>query len=398
MRVFFNKLRDGIAGRILRGRIRQSWLKRKTSRLVAQYEQTLLRVDRTAAAARPARKFGAVDRLRRLLLVCDGMWEQRELVPELSRVCEVTFVDVHSHVQDSTTPPHETLLPQPVIAQLPDPGRTQFDAVLVYLRSSLLSEELIRFLRKQWSCPLIGLNLDCKTTFDDYDVFRRDPVGYRKWAGRFDVNLTNTRAMMDVYRAAGFDCLYLPTGYHYDPAIRRLRTDANFEIGISFVGSCKPERRDVVEYLRERGIEVRVFGGGWGDQPFVRDAWRVYQQSQLNLGIGYNVPDMRITNLKNRDFECPGSGACYLTTYDWELAGLYDVGREILCYRSLDDLIELFTYYSRRPEDCLRIAAAGFERCRRDHTWEQRFRTVFKEMGFRVEPSGGGRSGSPVET
>jgi hypothetical protein len=260
-----------------------------------------------------------------------------------------------------------------------------FDACLVYLRATLQSEELLQSLRDWWKCPILGLNLDCKTTYGDYQVFRADPVGYKHWAVRYDCNLTNARALVDVYRADGANCLYLPTGFHFNPQIHRPPDAASVEFPISFVGSCKPERELVVEQLRRQGIDVMVFGGGWAGQSFIEDAWRVFQKTQINLGIGYNMPDVRITNLKNRDFECPGSGACYLTTYDWELADLYDLGREILCYRSVDDLVELYGYYRRRPEVCLQIARAGFERCRRDHTWEQRFRSIFTQLGFKVQ-------------
>ena len=73
-----------------------------------------------------------------------------------------------------------------------------------------------------------------------------------------------------------------------------------------------------------------------------------------------------------------------MTTYNWELALHFDIGREILCYRSVEELVELFSYYRRRPEACRAIGAAGRERCLRDHTWERRFRGVFQHLGFHV--------------
>ena len=30
----------------------------------------------------------------------------------------------------------------------------------------------------------------------------------------------------------------------------------------------------------------------------------------------------------------PCVGACYLTTYHWELAEMFEIGKEILCYRN----------------------------------------------------------------
>lgn len=379
-----SRLRTFAASTLLQGWIFHVWVGWKTGKLVALYKRLLVQTSRSTVKLDSPRAVAPREPLQKLLLIADAMWEKRELLPELSRICAVTFVDVHPHIKADAATAEECLPAEHITRQLDAFRKEPYDCMLVYLRSSLLSKELIGFLRTNWSCPLLGLNMDCKTTFEDYKVFRRDPDGYRHWAHVFDCNLTNAKIMSDVYAAAGFNCLYVPTGYHFDPAIHKLRKDADFEIGISFVGSCKPERKQIVEHLKGLGIDVELFGGGWAGQGFVKDGWQIYQKSQLNLGIGYNVPDMRFTNLKNRDFECPGAGGCYLTTFDWELADLFEIGKEILCYRSIDELPELYTYYIRRPQDCLRIAAAGFDRCRRDHTWEQRFRKVFSKLGFDV--------------
>jgi len=382
MKIFFGGLKSFASRILLRGGLLHFWVGWKTGRLVAIYKHLLLQASRSKTPVDSPRTISPGGRLEKMLFITDAMWEKRELVPELSRICEVAFVDVHPHITVDGGG-YEHLRTERVLAELAQFKNTRFDAVMVYLRSTLQSAELTEFLQTIWSCPKIGLNLDCKTTFADYKVFRREAEGYRHWAGVFDCNLTNARAMVDVYAAAGFNCLYLPTGFRFDPAIHRLPGKADFEMDISFMGSFKPERQRVIEQLKRTGIEVQAFGGGWGGQAFVNDGWRIYQKSQLNLGIGFNASGGRITNLKNRDFECPGAGGCYLTTYDWELAGLFDIGREILCYRDLDEVVELYAHYIRRPDECRRIAAAGYERCRRDHTWEQRFRTVFGQMGFK---------------
>ena len=77
-------------------------------------------------------------------------------------------------------------------------------------------------------------------------------------------------------------------------------------------------------------------------------------------------------------------GACYLTTYNWELTNHYELGKEILCYRSVEELIEMYSWYRKRPQECLRIAQAAWRRCANEHTWEKRFRKVFLETGFKL--------------
>jgi hypothetical protein len=42
----------------------------------------------------------------------------------------------------------------------------------------------------------------------------------------------------------------------------------------------------------------------------------------------------------------------------------------------------MYSWYSRRPQECLKIAQAAFRRCAAEHTWEKRFRKIFEQTGF----------------
>jgi spore maturation protein CgeB len=53
----------------------------------------------------------------------------------------------------------------------------------------------------------------------------------------------------------------------------------------------------------------------------------------------------------------------------------------------MEELIEMYAWYVRRPEDCLKIGRAGWRRARAEHTWEQRFRKLFEQTGFQCQPS-----------
>ena len=376
------RLRRWISRFFLHGTLLGIWLRRLSARLGRAYSRLLIdRVRQPLAGTvrsvpRPAPK--------EILFLCDNMWERRELLPELEKICTVTFLDAGKWKLPARRVADERLAIAQVLAVIGELRNRAFDVIFVYLNSALLSDELLALLRATWSCPIVGLNLDDKTTYASYGIMRSSADNYRRWAARFDCNLTNSCAMVDVYRAEGFPSLYLPTGFHYDPAKILGEPPPAFEHALTFVGSRKPERAQFIAELAARGIATKVFGNGWPGARFTNEGWQIYRASQLNLGIGYNLTGTQFTNLKNRDFECPGSGGCYLTTYDWELANLYEIGREILCYRNLDELVELYCHYIRDPEACRKIARAGFLRATREHTWERRFRRVLAELGFQA--------------
>lgn len=379
MKSLWKRFRHLIAQFVLKGPVMGLWLARLTERQAKEYGAFLLH-DRPRRKTVPALKPSVAERV---LFVCANMWEQRELLPELQKLCDVDFLDVNPFRRAGRFEREDRL---DLARLLPSLSDKRYDAAIVYVNSALLSGKLLGEIRARTNGPLFGLNLDDKTTYSTYSVFQKAPQDYRRWASFFDCNLTNSRALKDVYNDDGFPCLYLPTGFHYDPAIHRFDPSASFEFELSFVGSCKPERKLFIEELQQHGIPVKIFGGGWKGASFTNEGAAIFRKTQINLGIGYNLPGMQFTNLKNRDFECPGSGGCYLTTFDWELSELFEVGREILCYRNIYDFIEVFLQYRRRPEKCREIARAGFVRSISEHTWAHRFQDVFRQTGLQVKP------------
>jgi spore maturation protein CgeB len=102
----------------------------------------------------------------------------------------------------------------------------------------------------------------------------------------------------------------------------------------------------------------------------------------INLGMGGIGYCEELTNVKARDFEVPASGGgMYLTSYNPELAEYFELGKEIVCYRGLDEAIELLRYYLGRPEECRAISDRARARCLREHRWLHRYRDILRLLG-----------------
>jgi spore maturation protein CgeB len=380
----WRRLRRAVAPYILRGKIGDWWVQRKIRMLENEFEAELVRASAEVLKSEASIPKTPKPLLRQILLIGDFMWEANDLVPEFAKICEVTAWDLHPALQKKAA---EQEPPEQVVAairqQIQQQPTFNPDVILFYARPSLLSEEVFEVLRKRFSCPILGMNLDDKFQFLPYSIFSEGDDNYQKWAAYFDLNITNGLIASEWYKKRGLPCIYSPQGVH-QPSGLSMPTDANFKYCVSFLGSWKPERHLVMEQLRKAGIDVALFGKGWPKARWVDDTAQIFRSSQINLGIGLASPSLKLTTTKGRDFECPGVGACYLTTYNWELTQHYELGKEILCYRETTELIEMISFYRSRPEDCLRIAQAAWRRCTAEHTWEQRFRRIFRELGFAV--------------
>ena len=381
------KVRRSLASVILRGRVGDWWVQRKVKRLEDRFQTELVSASQQPLKPEAPPRKQPKTALSQILLIGDFMWEANQLLPELGKICTVIAWDLHESLKNPADGVDDA---KTVLATIRrriqgEPGINP-DVVLFYARPSLLSEEVFQVLRKRFSCPLLGMNLDDKFQFLDYGIFASGDDNYQKWAEYFDLNITNGRAAHEWYTERGLSCIYCPPGVHQPPGLT-MPASADFQHAISFVGSCKPERRPIINRLREAGIPVTLFGSGWENGRWIESATATFRSTQINLGIGFASPSMRLTTTKGRDFECPGSGACYLTTYNWELTQHYELGKEILCYRDVEELVEMIAYYQRRPDECLRIAQAAWRRCSNEHTWEKRFRRIFNHLGFNVGES-----------
>ena len=372
--------------RVLRGPLLRAWHLRQSRRLDRAYCQQLVRIAGLPVAPTPRAFFTPARSVHTILFIGDIMWETNELVPELRKIAEVAVLDLHPALLCKAPRASAAQVVAATVKHFADEqARLDPDVILFYARASLLSDEVFHHLRQRWTCPLFGMNLDDKATFFSYGIFSAADDNYQHWAAQFDLNLTNTIAAVDWYHQRGLPCLYSPPGVNLPKDLPPPGLSADFEYPFSFVGSARLERQRIVDRLLHFNIPLTLFGAGWPGNRWVDSPPRIYRNSQMNLGIGLCTATETQTTVKNRDFECPGVGACYVTTYNWELVNHYDLGKEILCYRSVEELIEMYSYYRKRPQDCLRIAQAAYRRSAAEHTWEQRFRKIFRETGLKLQ-------------
>jgi spore maturation protein CgeB len=138
------------------------------------------------------------------------------------------------------------------------------------------------------------------------------------------------------------------------------------------------------ELLKSQAVSLpdRNVGDIVSDEEMVK----IYSRSKINIGFSTcgntHLSGQRILQVRLRDFEVPMSGGFYMVEYMEELEEFFDIGKEIVCYSSPEDLADKILFFLSHDTEREQIRQAGYERCRRDHSWHKRFTTAFAEMGL----------------
>jgi len=171
----------------------------------------------------------------------------------------------------------------------------------------------------------------------------------------------------------------------------------NYKFDVSFIGGLSRYRKWFVRYLEKQGINVVCFGDGWPNgRVSYQEMASIFRESKINLNISNSVSyDIRFifsslksllsyirslmrssaknsSQTKARNFEIPVSGGFQLTDYVPTLDEYLNIGREVVCYNTIDEVGKLVNYYL--DHDCERegIKKAGVEIARREHTFSAR--------------------------
>ena len=376
-----NLLKDAlkrIKSLVLRGPVLSCWVKIKIRNWEKQYLRVLTSPVIQVKIPSNTSKIQVNRSLNKFLIICDEMWERGELLPELNKLVKTQLLDIKTVLNAEQIDMNKL----DVEIRRMSAG-SKFSAVLLYLNSRWLSDDLFSMIRETNLGPLIGMNLDDKAEFFGFGPGQKNQYNYAQWVSRFDLNLSNCKSFREHYESHGGRFFYCPPGLHIPNGLEPPHKSI-FKRKIAFLGSAKQERVRLIKSLRQLRVHVDTFGKGWPKQKWIDDSRNIFRETQINLGLGFASGSETLTTLKARDFECPGIGACYLTTYNYELCEHWNLGKEILCYRSLEELVEIIAFYEKKPEVCLIIARAAFERAKKEHTWAHRFKKVFRTLDFDV--------------
>lgn len=102
---------------------------------------------------------------------------------------------------------------------------------------------------------------------------------------------------------------------------------------------------------------------------------KVFKCSKINLNLTAKGIQ---SGAALRVYDVLGCGGFLISNYQAELAEQFKVGKEIVLFESEEDLLEKIDYYLRHEEERREIARNGYERVKREYSYQKRLEQMFQ--------------------
>lgn len=243
------------------------------------------------------------------------------------------------------------------------------DAIILNSGGLCMDIELANYLKNK-NVITVGIALS------DPDVY---PYNGAVYAHEFDIFYTNSLySYKNQYDKGYVNIKMLPFAasmkYHY------YMPEVEKKYDLVVVGHAREERLNVIERLKDI-CSVGLYGSGWINGLGVVNGYehvKAINSGRMYLSFAQTCAGFE--NVKVGLFEAMACNQFVITSYMEELNNYFEIGKEIVCYSSLEELEEIIKYYMIHVEERERIRQAGYIRFISEHTYENRWINVLNDI------------------
>lgn len=298
------------------------------------------------------------------------------MADDLNELCNLKRIDLRLYSKRpskrimsiiKTKNGHQCILSQKKV--LKDVSSNKADAIILNSGGSYLDDETFCELKKM-GVLTVGISLS------DPDVF---PYNGNVYANKFDIFYTNSKySFLNEYPKTGANIKVMPFAaspkhHYYMPNVER-------KYDIVVVAHAREDRLPIIEKL-ESLCSVGTYGGGWKHSlGIVNGKAHVKAINSGKMYLSFAKTVAGFDNVKVGLFEAMACNQVVITSYMEELQDYFDIGTEILCYKTEDELYNLVSYYLNNEREREKIRQQGYARFLKNHTYEMRWNDVLKEI------------------
>jgi len=159
---------------------------------------------------------------------------------------------------------------------------------------------------------------------------------------------------------------------------------------VTFIGRPVADRYDYIKFLKEKGINIKLFGIAWNNYPDLSGIYqkilydeefpRVINQSKININFSktpYNKGSQG--QLKMRVLEVTACKSFLLNEYTDKNLDFINDKKEIN-FKNKEELLEKIKYYLKHEDEREKIAKETYNHIVKNYSWEFLFTNFFNEL------------------
>lgn len=169
---------------------------------------------------------------------------------------------------------------------------------------------------------------------------------------------------------------------YYEHVIPDNEYSAENQTDVCFIGLFDRHRETYLRVLSEVNLGIWSWNIGAYDTPlkkfhkgvvYNKEMIKVIKSSKIALNIHR---DFEISGGNYRLFEIPACGVLQIVDDKRDIGKYFEIGKEIVTFKDEGDLKLKVKYYLEHPDEREKIAKAGFERVKRDHSLMNRMEKI----------------------
>lgn len=187
-------------------------------------------------------------------------------------------------------------------------------------------------------------------------------------AREFDYVFCNQKRAVEEFERDGVKAKWLP--HAAEPQAYPSEPEAIKKYDVCFVGFITFQKRiDMLDRL------FKEFPNFWYGQRLFEEAAEVFRKSRIVFNTAAD------DDVNMRVFEALSTKSFLLTEWVDTLEELFEDGKHLVTYKTMDEAIEKAKYYLENEKEREAIAEAGHKEFIKNHTYQERIKTVLKEIG-----------------
>ena len=249
------------------------------------------------------------------------------------------------------------------------------DYLLIWIVNEIVHLNTLKKIRERFpKIKIIAFYGDDDTQFEDVS----------RYVSLFcDYNLVFQKEYIDKYEQEGIQNVFFTCGGD----VKMFKPEKLKKIyDVVFIGTPKKDYRyDLIKFIKEKGVNLKLFGFGWNNYPEFSDIYggplgnkdliKVYNQSKINLCFSRN--DLGKPHMKGRIFKIAACKSFVLMENSPIYASLFNKN-ELVMFNDKNDLIKKINYYLKNEKERERIADAIYKKIKLKYNLNSELSAFFK--------------------